>query len=111
MINPARHRKQHKRSKANKGIAAIAGTGENDTPKDLGDPEAPEQPLEDQESPEDRRDTDDPNDSEDDNYLPPVEEEEILETEDFTIPENPADQERFRRQLLATARSLKAKQQ
>ena len=59
--------------------------------------------------PEDRHDTEDPNDSEDDNYLPPVEEEDDLEAEDFTVPDNLADQERFRRQLLATSRRLKAK--
>ena len=83
--------------KGKKRREAIADTGENDTPEDLGDPEVPEHPLEDQERPEDRRDTEDLHDSEDDNYLPLVEEEDNLEAEDFTIPHNPTDQEQFRR--------------
>ena len=34
-----------------------------------------------------------------------------LGTEDFIVPEEPLEQERFKRQLIATARSLKKKQQ
>ena len=34
-----------------------------------------------------------------------------LGDEDFIVPEEPAEQERFKRQLIATARSLKMKQQ
>ena len=34
-----------------------------------------------------------------------------LGDEDFIVPEEPAEQERFKRQLIATARSLKKKQQ
>ena len=34
-----------------------------------------------------------------------------LGTEDFIMPEEPLEQERFKRQLIATARSLKKKQQ
>jgi hypothetical protein len=106
---PSRRRKPRKRSKTKKGREAIAGTGENDTPEDLGDPDIPEYPLEDQERPEDQRDPEDPNDSEDDNYLPPVEEEDSPEDEDLIVPETIEDQEQFRQQLLATSRSLKAK--
>jgi hypothetical protein len=50
-------------------------------------------------------------DSEDSNYLPPSEEEDSLGPEDFIIPEDPLEQEKFKRQLIATARSLKRKQQ
>ena len=107
---PSRCRKPRKRSKTKKGREAIAGTGENDTPKDLGDPDLPEYPLEDQERPEDQRDPEDPNDTEDDNYLPLVEEEDSPEAKDFIILENLEDQERFRQQLIAIARSLKAKE-
>ena len=34
-----------------------------------------------------------------------------LGNEDFIVPEEPLEQERFKRQLIATARSLKKKQQ
>ena len=34
-----------------------------------------------------------------------------LGTEDFIVPEEPLEQERFKRQLIAIARSLKKKQQ
>ena len=50
-------------------------------------------------------------DSEDSNYLPLSEDEVILGNEDFIMPEEPLEQERFKRQLIATARSLKKKQQ
>ena len=50
-------------------------------------------------------------DSEDRNYLPLSEDEVSLGDEDFIVPEEPAEQERFKRRLIATARSLKKKQQ
>lgn len=50
-------------------------------------------------------------DSEDDNYLPLFEDEVGLGTKDFIVPKEPREQERFKRQLIATARSLKKKQQ
>ena len=49
--------------------------------------------------------------SEDDNYLPLSEDEVSLGDEDFIIPEEPLEQERFKCRLIATARSLKKKQQ
>ena len=50
-------------------------------------------------------------DLEDSNYLPLSEDEVSLGTEDFIMPKEPLEQERFKRQLIATARSLKKKQQ
>ena len=47
----------------------------------------------------------------DSNYLPPSEDEVSLGDEDFIVPEEPLEQERFKRWLIATARSLKKKQQ
>ena len=46
----------------------------------------------------------------DSNYLPLSEEEESLGNEEFIVPEEPLEQERFKRRLIATARSLKKKQ-
>ena len=48
---------------------------------------------------------------EDSNYLPPSEDEASLGDKDFIVPAEPVDQERFKRRLIATARSLKKKQQ
>ena len=45
--------------------------------------------------------------SEDRNYLPLSEDKVSLSDEDFIVPEEPAEQERFKRQLTASARSLK----
>ena len=46
---------------------------------------------------------------EDDNYMPPSEDEVSLDDEEFGIPEDPIEQERFKRMLIATARTLKKK--
>ena len=48
---------------------------------------------------------------EDSNYLRLSEDEASLGAEDLIVPEEPLEQERFKRQLIATARSLKKKQQ
>ena len=50
-------------------------------------------------------------DSEDSNYLPLSEYEVSLDDEDFIVPEEPVEQELFKRRLIATERSLKKKQQ
>ena len=52
-----------------------------------------------------------PNYPDDDSYRPVSEDEESLGSEDFIVPEAPLEQERFKRQLIATCRSLKKKQQ
>ena len=43
--------------------------------------------------------------------MPPSEDEVSPRDDEFGIPEDPVEQERFKRQLIATARSLKKKQQ
>ena len=50
-------------------------------------------------------------DLEDDNYMPLSEDEVSLGNEEFIVPEDPVEQERFKRRLIATAKSLKKKQQ
>ena len=50
-------------------------------------------------------------DSEDGSYHPLSEKEVSLGNEDFIVPEEPLEQERFKLQLIATTRSLKKKQQ
>ena len=51
-----------------------------------------------------------PNDPDDNSYRPLSEDEESLGNEDFIVPEEPIEQERFKRRLIATARSLRKKQ-
>ena len=46
---------------------------------------------------------------EDDNYVPPSEDEASLDDDEFIVPEDPVEQEHFQRRLMATARSLKKK--
>ena len=48
---------------------------------------------------------------EDDNYMPPSEDEASLDDDEFVMPEDPIEQECFKRRLVATASSLKKKQQ
>ena len=43
--------------------------------------------------------------------MPPSEDEISLGDDEFGVPEDPAEQERFKHWLIATARSLKKKQQ
>ena len=48
-------------------------------------------------------------DLEDNNYMPVSEEDVSLGDEDFIVPEEPLEQERFKRQLIATTQSMKEK--
>ena len=43
--------------------------------------------------------------------MPPSEEEISLGDDEFSVPEDPVEQERFKHRLMVTARSLKKKQQ
>ena len=49
--------------------------------------------------------------AEDDNYMPPSEDEASLDDDEFVVPEDPVEQKRFQCRLMATANSLKKKQQ
>ena len=46
---------------------------------------------------------------EDDNYMPPSEDEASLDDDEFVMPEDPVEQEHFKCRLMATASSLKKK--
>ena len=43
--------------------------------------------------------------------MPPSEDKASLDDDEFVVPEDPVEQERFKRRLIATASSLKKKQQ
>ena len=112
---PPKRRRQRRRSKSCCGKGSNTGTGENDTPENAEDKEYPIEPTSEQDHREDGQvDPDEQagnEDSEDSNYLPLSEDEVSLGDEDFIVLEEPLEQERFKRQLIATERSLKKKQQ
>lgn len=78
--------------------------------EELGDNATPNQHHGARKGHEDQENPKDPGDSEDGNYIPLSEEEDNLGPKDFIIHEDPLDQERIKRQLIATVRSLKKKQ-
>ena len=82
---------------------------------DVEDNEDPVEPTPEQDEREDGRVSPDEQavneDSEDINYLPLSDDEVSLGNEDFIVPEEPLELERFNRRLIAIARSLKKKQQ
>ena len=49
--------------------------------------------------------------SEKDNYRPPSDDEVSLGNDVFGVPKDPAEQVRFKRRLMATARSLQKRQE
>ena len=113
-IQPKR-RRQRRRSKSRRGKDSNTGTKENNTPDDAEDNEEPIEATSEQEERENRQVSPDEqainDDSEDSNYLPLSKDEVSLDSEDFIMPEEPLEQGRFKRRLIATARSLKKKQQ
>ena len=110
----SRHRRHWRRSKPRHSKISDAGTGDNN-PDGAEDEDNPAQPGFEQAEQEDgqaspkEQATD--GELEDDNYMPLSEDEVSLGDEEFIVPEDPVEQERFKRRLIATAKSLKKKQQ
>ena len=111
-IHP-KHRRQWRRSKSHRSKDSNTGIGEDNTPDGAEDNENPIDATSEQDDREDGQVSPDEQathkDSEDCNYLLLSEDEVSLGTEDFIVPEEPLEQERFKRQLIATTRSLKKK--
>ena len=111
----SKRRRPKRRSKPRGSKDSNTGTRENITPGDAENNEDPVGATSEQEEHGNRQDNPDEqaieDGSEDDSYRPPSEEETSLGNEDFIVPEDPLEQERFKLQLIATARSLKKKQQ
>ena len=103
-----KRRRQRRRSKSCQSKNGDSGTGDNTTPDSVE-----EHPLQQNSAQEDREAS--PHERaadqqvEDDNYTPPSEDEASLDDDEFVVPEDLAEQERFKRRLMATARSLKKK--
>ena len=112
---PPKRRRQRRRSKSCHEKDSNTGTGDKNTPENAKDSEAPVEPTSNQDDWEEGQVNPDDlvgnEDSEDSNYLPISEDDVSLGDEDFIIPEEPLEQERFKRRLIATTRSLKKKQQ
>ena len=107
-----KRRRQRRRSKSRHKKDSNTGTGDNNTPENAEDLEAPVEPTSEQDEREDGQyspEHADHEDSEDSNYMPVSEWDISLGEEDFIVPEEPLEQERFKRQLIAIARSLKKK--
>ena len=107
-----KRRHQRLRSKSRHSKSSDTSTGDNCTPDSAGDNNNPLQhsvELEDEQAspPEQAAD----GEPEEDNYMPLSEDEASLGDDEFIVPEDPVEQERFKRQLMATANSLKKKQQ
>ena len=107
-----KRRRQRRRSKSRQSKSGDTGTGDNSTPDSAEDDDNPlQQDLEreDGEASPPERAAD--GEAEDDNYMPPSEDEVSLDDDEFVVPEDPIEQERFQRRFMATANSLKKKHQ
>ena len=99
-----KRRRQRRHSKSRHSKNGDSGTGDNNTPES-----AEENPLQQDSAQEDgeasphERAVD--REVEDDNYMPPFEDEASLNDNEFVVPEDPVEQERFKRRLMATASS------
>ena len=112
---PPKRRRQRRRSKSRREKDSNTGTGGNDTPENTEDQEDPINPISEQDDREDGQVDPDKQagnkDSEDSNYLPLSKDDMGLGDENFIVPKEPLEQESFKSRLIATARSLKKKQQ
>ncbi len=105
-----KRRRQRRRSKSRHNKNGDSGTGDNNTPESAEDnPLQQDSVQEDAEASPHEGAADE--EVEDHNYMPPSKDEASLNDDEFVVPEDPVEQERFKRRLIATANSLKKKQQ
>ena len=103
-----KHRCQRRRSKSRQSKNGDSGTGDNTTPNSAEEhPPQQDSAQEDGEASLHKRAAD--REVEDDNYTPPSEDEASLDDDEFIVPKDPVEQERFQRRLIAMTRSLKKK--
>ena len=103
-----KRRRQRRRSKSRHSKNGDSGTGDNNTPDSAEDnPLQQDSAQEDGEASPHERAAD--REVEDDNYMPPSEDEASLDDDEFAVPEDPFEQERFKHRLMAMASSLKKK--
>ena len=96
-----KHRRQWRRSKSRQSKNGESGTGDVSTPDSAEDnPLQQDSAREDEGASPHERAAD--KEVEDDNYMPPSEDEASLDDDEFVVPEDPVEQERFKRRLMAT---------
>ena len=100
-----KRRRQRRRSKSRQSKNGDSGMGDNTTPDSAKEhPPQQDSAQEDGEANPHERATD--REVEDDNYTPPSEDEVSFGDDEFVVPKDPVEQERFKRRLIATANSL-----
>ena len=104
---PKRQR-QWCRSKSRQSKNGDSGTGDNNTPDSAEDNPLQQDSVQEDEGANPHERAAD-REVEDDNYMPPSEDEASLDDNEFVMPEDPVEQEHFKRRLMATASSLKKK--
>ena len=103
-----KRRRQRRRSKSRQSKNGDSGSGDNNTPDSAEDNHLQrDSAQEDREASPHERAAD--REVEDDNYIPPSEDEASLDDDEFAVPEDPVEQERFKHRLMATVSSLKKK--
>ena len=103
-----KRRRQRRCSKSRQSKNGESGTGDINTPDSAEDNPLQQDSAQDDggASPHERVAD---REVEDDNYMPPSEDEAILDDDEFVMPEDPVEQECFKRRLMAMASSLKKK--
>ena len=114
--NPSRKKSNHGHNRRrSKPRHSNTGPGAESNPDGAEEEYNPDQPAfehaeqEDEQVSPDEQATD--GYPEEENYMPPSEDEISLGDDEFGVPKDPVEQERFKRRLIATTRSLKKKQQ
>ena len=112
--NPSRKKSNHGRHRRrSKPRHSNTGTGDENNPDGAEDEYNPDQRTFEQDEQEDGQVSPYEQATDgywvDDNYMPPSEDEVSLGDDEFGVPEDPVEQERFKRRLITTARSLKKK--
>ena len=112
--NPSGRKEKHGRSRRrSKPHHSNTGPGDESNPDGTEGEYNPDQPSFEKDEQEDEQVSPDEQATdgylEEDNYMPPSEDEISLGDDEFGVPEDPVEQERFKHRLIATARSLKKK--
>ena len=112
--NPSGRKAKHGRCwRRSKPRHSNTGPGDESNPDGAKEEYNPDQPAFEQAEQEDEKVSPDEQATDgypgEDNYMPLSEDEESLDNDEFIVPEDPVEQERFKRRVIATSKSLKKK--
>ena len=103
-----KRRRQWRRSKSRQSKSGDTGTGDNNTPDSAEDHNNPlQQDLEQEDEGASSLERAAGGEEEDDNYMPPSEDEASLGDDEFAVPKDLVEQERFTRRLIARQIALR----